>query len=977
MQRSLKTSLSISAILALLAGCTSQSSSTQPSSSDVESAATQPAMAPSAAVPPTTEAAEMAIPDFAREKYRLIQGEDEIVSVLNNGAVVITKRVVGSPVLSVRAYIRTGGIYEGRWLGGGLSHLLEHLVAGGSNSRRTEAQGRELLQEIGNNSNAYTSTDHTAYFVNTTPANLDKAVDLVSGWVLHATITPDEFTREREVVQRELEMGKGEPGRQLAYVNAMNRYQVSPVRVPVIGYQEVIQNLTRDDVYSYYKQAYQPNNIVFAIAGDLPPEQMLRAWQRRIDEPAGRAFYRSIPDEPAVLTQRTLVTTAPKIGEAHVIIEYPSVRLDSPDLYALDLLAAVLGQSESSPLVRNVRDTQLASGISAYSQTPSYVDGSFAVTFNCKPEKLNAALDAISLVLEKARHEPLDEQAVARAKTQMRVDHLRGLQQTEEVAGSMATDFISTGDVHFSDKYLQRIAAVTPADLQGVARKYFDDHRLIKTIMLPEEATRGKGLPAAERMLRQAGQQASTTNAATQATYDVQKSVLENGTILLVRRVPSSPLIAVHMYALGGLTAEQEADNGVGNLTMEMLMRGTAFRSAQQLADQLEAMGASINTACGNNSWFWNASMLKEDFERVMDVYADVVNNPSFPADEFDTMRGRVLSGIAAQDSTWSSQAMRYFKRQFFPASSPYHMQAIGDAQVAAALSADNLKKFYAANVLTSRRVIAVYGDIDPATAKATVAKMLGGGAKLRSELPKPQYLKGVEIADSRPQTTVLRVDVQKTQHPLAGVVIGYEANPVIGDPSNDALNVADTMASGWGYPTGYLHETLRGQGLVYVVAAQNWLGRSAQTPGTFFVYAGCKPDKVNEVVDQILLNIGRLQGTPEDIQVNWFDRSKELLITDEAMSKETVSEQATSAALDELWGLGYDYSRHLPERVKAVKLQDVQTAARERLRRCVVTVSTPAPELVKTTTGIRFYASFPPVELTPKGVQHDAGGGK
>src|SRR5690606_16620974 len=137
---------------------------------------------------------------------------DEVVTVLDNGLTIIARRLP-SPVLTVRGYVRTGGMYEGQWLGGGLSHLLEHLVAGGSTEKRTEAENRELLQMLGNNSNAYTTTDHTAYFINTTPENLAGAVDLLTDWLFHARITEEEYAREYEVVQRELEKGKGEPGR--------------------------------------------------------------------------------------------------------------------------------------------------------------------------------------------------------------------------------------------------------------------------------------------------------------------------------------------------------------------------------------------------------------------------------------------------------------------------------------------------------------------------------------------------------------------------------------------------------------------------------------------------------------------------------------------------------------------------------------------------------------------------------------------
>jgi len=113
--------------------------------------------------------------DYSQEEFRLVSSNDEIISTLRNGLVVIVKRTA-SPVCAVRAYALTGGVYEGKWLGGGLSHLLEHLVAGGTNGRRTEEQNRDLLQSIGNNSNAYTDYDHTAFFVNTTTEHVDEAV---------------------------------------------------------------------------------------------------------------------------------------------------------------------------------------------------------------------------------------------------------------------------------------------------------------------------------------------------------------------------------------------------------------------------------------------------------------------------------------------------------------------------------------------------------------------------------------------------------------------------------------------------------------------------------------------------------------------------------------------------------------------------------------------------------------------------------
>ena len=268
-----------------------------------------------------------------------------------------------------------------------------------------------------------------------------------------------------------------------------------------------------------------------------------------------------------------------------------------------------------------------------------------------------------------------------------------------------------------------------------------------------------------------------------------------------------------------------------------------------------------------------------------------------------------------------------------------------------------------------------IYGDIDLEKAKSAAEAKLGKLPEARAKVEPPT---GVPVPSAKEggkaQVVIERVETNKTEQPLAGVVIGYEAHPVIGEPTNFPIAVADTMTSGYGYPTGYLHETLRGRGLVYEVHAINRPGVKKELPGTFLAYAGCDPAKVNEVVDLMLENIARVQGTAKDMDESWFPRSKQLAVTTDAMDTETPAEQASTAALDELYGLGYDYHDHFGERINEVTLDQVRGIAKERLVKCIVTVSTPAPELLKTKPETRTYDKFEPVDLTPKGVQHDVG---
>ncbi|HET6249425.1 MAG TPA: pitrilysin family protein [Tepidisphaeraceae bacterium] len=1009
-----RTHIALIAILMLIAGCSdvaNERNDNTPAPSSVHHAATQPAgnsgdtggsnvtsreaarganspANASATTQPAAAGNEMLAPrssfaGYGVESYRLVSEKDEIVSVLKNGMVVIVKRIP-SPVVAVRGVALTGGVYEKKWLGGGLSHLLEHLVAGGSSERRTEEENKDLLQKIGNNSNAYTTEDHTSFFINTTPVHMEQAVDLVTGWMLGAKITPQEYKREYQVVQRELEMGKGQPDRQFYYLSAMNRYHVSPARVPVIGYQEVIQHLSRDDVYTYYQMAYQPNNMVFVVAGDLEPEAMLKAVQKNVaGAPPGRVFSHDIEAEPPVLTPRTMVCTFPKLGQARLMLGFPSVTSNSPDMYALDLLATVLGGGESAMMTEELRDKQqLVSGVDVSDDTPDYVTGTFAVEMMLDPDKVKPATAEVLKMLEAVKKDGVDADRLERAKMQMRAARIKKFQTAEDIAASLADDYRMTGDIHFSDTYVERCNKVTVEQIKAVAKKYLNTNRLITSAMFPSEWTGAKGLPKAEDLLRPHAPSAEPTTQPTIASA-VQRVVLPNGTILLLKHIATSPTVVMNMYSLGGVTDEDAKTNGLGNLTMEMLMRGTKTRNADKIAEFFDSTGGEMETACGNNSWYWNATCMKGDFAKTMEVYADIVNNPAFDNAELAPFKKRVEAAIKGEDADWSKQAIRFFKEQFYgPMNSPYQFLPQGTEKNIDGFADAQLKERYN-KILHARRVLAIYGDVDLEQAKQLATDLLGKTGGPNDNQPvgpagvtnaKPPQLP--DVPANVASINVDRVEVNKTeQEGIAAVVIGFKANTVVGEKDWYNWVMAKTLTGGYTYPTGYLFETLRGKGLVYVAESQNSAGRNNQLPGTFLVFAGCDPSKVNEVVELSLENIARLQGNEKDINMTWFGRAKELITVADAMEHETPGAQASTAAIDELFGLGYAWQDQFADKIRAVELPGVQALAKNRLRDCVVTISTPKPEDVTVKAGLRKYESFPTVDLTPRGVTHDAGG--
>jgi zinc protease len=407
--------------------------------------------------------------------------------------------------------------------------------------------------------------------------------------------------------------------------------------------------------------------------------------------------------------------------------------------------------------------------------------------------------------------------------------------------------------------------------------------------------------------------------------------------------------------------------------------RGTKTRSGQQIAEFFDSIGGDLGTAGGNNSWNWSATCLKDDLGKTLEVFADIVKNPTFPDQEVEMVKGRLLAAIEAQDADWFGQSMRFFRKTYFGSTnSPYQFMPTGTKETITAFTPAQVRQWYSDKILKSPRVLAIYGDIDVNQAKSLAAAQFVGPKQMNPPTaPAANAQPDPPAAPNNAQSTisVRRVVVNPSPNPQAGVIIGFDSRSVVGSPSLYPLTVADTMAGGYRYPTGYLFEVLRGRGLVYNVQAVIFPGRSEQYPGAFIVYAGCDPGKVNEVVEAILQNIARLQAGTPVLALDWFNRSKELIVTADALDNETAAAQATTAALDELFGLGYDYHAQFADNVKRVRIDQVTSTARRLLDQCVVTITTSAPQRVEVKEGPRRYNEFPPVELTPRGVQHDVPG--
>ena len=860
--------------------------------------------------------------------------EGERIERLDNGLRVIVKERHLGGVAAFRIYVAAGALNEGPYCGTGISHLLEHVVSGGATATRTEEQVRDALADIGAQTNAYTSKQFVCYYGEATGEAIGRLIEIIGDNVANALLDPKAFEREFQVVQRELERAEADPDQRLWRLADETFFLGHPAHIPVIGYLADLKQLKHEDAVKFYREKVTPDNCVAVAVGDFSADlvlakirEVLGPWQRR-------------PGAPTVLPARERqvapreATAEMDVAGVRTIVEFPTVQLTHPDLYPLDTLAFILAEGTASRLVSDLRDRRgLVESISCASFTPAGYDGGrVAVIFQAEPGKAAAAQAAVMEHLARIAREKPTADELARAKRQKIGEHVFGLQECAEIAEDMAANELLLGAPHFSQRYVRNIQSVTAEDVQRVAAQYLKPETVCVTAVRPKAA---KALaPPAEA--KPATGTPSATSAAKGRPPIIARQ-LSNGVRLLLCPVEGHPSVSIQMVMRGGLSVESQEDAGISALMARMLLKGTAKRKAADIAATIDAMGADIKAAAGRNTIYLSARCLPEDFEKTFELATDCLLRPAFPQDEIDRMRELTLTELAHIADSPHGEAQLYFHRVFF-LDSPYRFPVQGTPDAIKGLTRERLQDWHRQYVSANNLVVAVFGGIDLIKAANLVSTALEGlppnkGLAFPKDVP-PRQIKGREVY------------IKSSEKGAAVVYVAYPGMDLYAVRDRFAIDVLDTVVSGYQMPGGWLHEELRGKGLVYEVHAFSLEGLR---PGYFAAMAVCQPEKAPEVVRLIEGAMGRARR--EDFTEGQLVSARAAVVTAMELGRETVDASAFETAVAEALGLGYQFPREEIERIRQVRPEDVIRVAREYLKTpviCVVTSDPAAAEAIR-----------------------------
>jgi zinc protease len=827
---------------------------------------------------------------------------------LEDGLVLIIREDPSAPVVSVQAWCKAGSIDEGKWLGAGLSHMLEHMLFKGT-QRREGGKIDQEVQDAGGYMNAYTSFDRTVYYINAPSTGTKIAIDILCDIMQNATLPQEEVEKEKQVILREMDMNQDDPSRRASRRLFETAYIRSPYRYTVIGYPDIFNEISREDIVAYYREKYAPNNTFFVVVGDIHASEVEAQFREAYKGVKARPLPPNVmPIEPKQTAPREVIEEAPvELGHFHYAWHIPEIR--DPDVPVLDVLATLLGNGHSSRLFQELRERRgLVHSIDAWTYNPGN-PGLLGISGVVDGARFEECRGAIRAELDKIKNDSVSEAELVKAVKQFTAATLATRKTMQGQAQDFGGNWISANDLNFSERYLAAVTRVTRDDIQRVARRYLQHDNRTLYALLPAGTLNAK-VESREKIV----------------DHPIEKIEFPNGLRLLLKEDHRLPFIEFRAVFQGGVLAENQQNNGLTLLLAKCILKGTPTRSAEQIALEIESIGGSLDSYGGNNSFGVNAEVLSTDFQHGFDLFSDVILNATFPTATLDREKEVQLATIRAQRDHMLQSASKGMRRKLFGMRG-YGLDVTGSETSVKKVTHDELLGFYKQLVIPNNCVMSIYGDINAAEIRAAVEARFGKWERshpIKIEAGEPLHPKEViRISESR----------EKKQ----GVIVIAFPGVSIHNADRHALELLQEALSDLG---SRLFVRIREKlGLAYYVGAQHFLGLE---PGYFALYAGTMPDKLKQVEEEMLKEVEALREnglTQEELT-----RAKAKLLGQKKIARQDLGGYAVATALDELYGLGYQNCDHEDALYEHVTLEDVLRVTRKYLLpgHCVISTVSP-----------------------------------
>lgn len=756
--------------------------------------------APLAAQAPAGSADTLSAPEIAFEEW-----------TLDNGLRVIALPDQGTSTVTTSIWYDVGSKHdpEGR---SGFAHLFEHIL-----SRKTENMPynmiNKLTEDVGGQRNASTGDDRTNYYETVPAEYLETMLWTHAERMARPVVDAEVFEKERSIVKEELRQRiLAPPYGRLRLVFAENGYDVLPHRRPGIGNIEELDATTLADARAFHQAYYGPDTATVIVAGNFETANLRALMDKYFADIPRRS--NPIPLEISAREERrtqprSVVATAPNVPLPVVGYLWQLPPQTHPDIAALNVLDAIMSSGQNSRLYNALVRTGKA--VQAQEFTNTSEEGgyfaSFAILSPAADQDEVAAL--LAAEFEKLRTQPVSEAELREAKNEWVSGTLSRRETARGRAFELGEALVSTGDPRWADKLLADIAKVTPADVMRVASEWLTPESVVAMRYVAGEADPSTyanpvPMPTFRSVPDAVGQPAQLNDeAARQAPpapgpvpaverAPLIQTTLGNGIKLVTTQTGDIPLATMTVVLPGGTSADPAGKAGLAEMTAGLVDKGTAMRSAEQIAQTLESLGATLSASAGADGTLVSLTAPADNLMAAGEVMSDVIRNAAFPQSELDRERKRAIDGLQVDMKDPGSLA------GIIASPVMYGSAAYGGATTAESLTRltqDDLASFRSTWWHPAAAQIVVSGGIAPERAKEVAGALFGDW---QSDRPAPTPI--ADPSGPAPTPRILVIDMPEAGQ--AAVLAGVRAisrsdadyyplmlaNTVLGSGSNGRL---------------------------------------------------------------------------------------------------------------------------------------------------------------------------------------------
>jgi len=665
---------------------------------------------------------------------------------LDNGLNVVLHHDSSDPVVAVAILYHVGSAREevGKT---GFAHLFEHMMFQ-SSQNVPEDQFFQKIQAAGGTLNGGTSNDQTIYFEVVPNNALEMALWLESdrmGYLL-PTVTTDALLNQQGVVQNEKRQNyDNRPYGHNNYVIGKLLYpEGHPYNWQVIGSFEDLANATVEDVRSFFRNWYGPNNATLVLAGDFEDAQA-REWVEK--------YFGEIPSpDPVPDPQpRTVELTETKRAfhednfarSPELNMVFPTVPQFTPDAYALSTFARLFSDGKKAPLYQViVEEEKLAPSASAFNSSQE-IAGSFRISVRAFPgTSLSEVEEAIHTAFSRFEEEGFTEEDLARIKAQVETGFYSGISSVLSKSFQLARYAEFAGSPGFIEQDLQNTLAVSADDIWRVYHTYIEDQPFVLTSFVPRGQTdlvaQGSErflIPEAPADLESAA--ANMDVAAVEplpSSFDrsvepekgpvptvnlptVWSHTYENGLRLYGITQQEVPLVQFSLSLTGGVLRDDPERIGVANLISDVMMEGTANKTPLELEEAIDGLGASISMFTGRQSIGLRGFGLKSKAPEIVALAQEILLEPRWDEGEFSRLKEETIESLNRQSVNPAAVANNVFGTLVYGSTSLLGKNTMGSQESVSEITVDDLRSYYGQNFSPSVAYLAIAGDITQAEA--------------------------------------------------------------------------------------------------------------------------------------------------------------------------------------------------------------------------------------------------------------------